>query len=197
MQRIVVAMSVFIAANASAADRPDAPPATAEKGMYAAQPAVPYTKRAPSLSFRCDGTDPFFFEELEQAGSVGYGETWDETICDDGVEVYADGATSRWKAWRRKPSLKRSAEDQALALVLPLVAFGSVTAVLLGAAAVAAATRLRRSPSLTAACPACANELPISVDAGRTQHMFCPMCGAPCSVDVVGKGASMRAEARA
>jgi hypothetical protein len=157
----------------------------------------PFKKTAPSMPFRCDGTDEAFFEEMKAAGTVGYGETWDASICDEGVEIYAEGATSRWKAFRKRATWKRDAEEQALALVLPLVGFGSIAAVLLGAAAVAAATRLRRVPTLTAACPACASGLPISVENGRLQHLFCPMCGAPCSVHIEGKGDEMVAEARA
>ena len=185
MRRLLTLPLLFVA-TAALADAPAAPAVASE----------PYVKTAPARAFRCDGTDEAFFEELKNAGAVGYGETWDETICDEGVEIYAEGASSRWKAWRRKPSLQRNAEEQALALVLPLVGFGSIAAVLLGAAAVAAAGRLRRQTVLTAACPACASELPIRADAGRTQHLFCPMCGAPCSVHIEGKGADMRAEAR-
>ena len=58
----------------------------------------------------------------------------------------------------------------------------------------------RRSKSARTAFsnrPACAGELPISGENGATQHLFCPMCGAPCTVVVTGKGQQMRAEARA
>src|SRR5438128_2053486 len=67
----------------------DVPPAT-RPAVNAADPAA----------FHCDGTDFSFFDEMQKNGALGYGETWDEHICDEGSEVYAEGADARWKALR-------------------------------------------------------------------------------------------------
>lgn len=148
-------------------------------------------------AFRCDGTDPYFFEELQKAGRVGYGETWDETLCNEGVEVYADGATSRWRALRTpKGAQKTSNQDQMLALVMPAVAVGGMGAVFLAAAALAASARLRRRVVLEVPCPSCSASLPIAVDDVSAHHLFCPMCGAACAVDVRGRGKEASAVAR-
>lgn len=157
----------------------------------------PRTNDPPRSAFRCDGTDPFFFAELDraQADMVGYGETWDERICDEGAEIYAEGSTSKWRAFKRK-RIRATDDEQALALVLPMVSFGGLAAVALAAAALALAARLRRIVVLQAPCPACEAELPIESHE-HTEHMFCPMCGAPCIVEVQGKGKLATATARA
>ncbi len=154
---------------------------------------VPFTAPPPTRAFKCDGTDAFFFDELNKAGTVGYGETWDAHVCDDGAEVYAAGATAKWRAFRPRPQLRATPEEQAMALVLPLVVFGGLGAVALAAAAIAFAARLRRLPAVMATCPACAAQLPIEPDAGVRQHLFCPMCGAPCSVQLSGRGKAAQA----
>jgi hypothetical protein len=161
-------------------------------------PPEPFVKEAPRESgFRCDGTDPFFFDELEKAGAVGYGETWDEHLCDEGVETYAEGATGRWKALRApKRPPKASDEDQMLALVMPLFAIGGIGAIFLAASGLAAASRLRKRVILEVPCAACAAPLPIAVDDKSAHQLFCPMCGAANAVDVEGKGKTATATAR-
>lgn len=148
-----------------------------------------------SEATRCDGTDPFFFEELKNAGTLGYGETWDETLCDEGFEIYGEGATSKWRAFKQKRPYKNP-EDQMLALVMPLVAMGGLAAVLLGASALAFASRMRKRIVLNVPCPACDTELPIPVDDESARKLFCPACGAACQIDVEGKGKSATARAR-
>ena len=145
--------------------------------------------------FRCDATDPFFFEELNKAGTLGYGETWDETLCDEGLAVYGEGATSRWQAFKQKRPYKNP-EKQMLALVMPMVAFGGVAAVLLGASALAFATRMKKRVVLDVSCPACDAALPIVADDVSTHQLFCPVCGAGCAIDVQGKGKQATARAR-
>jgi hypothetical protein len=43
--------------------------------------------------FHCDGTDPWLLAELDEAmrSGVGYGETWDETVCNQGNLVLGEG----------------------------------------------------------------------------------------------------------
>lgn len=169
-------------------------------GRASAEPAAdpaPASVAPAGSGFRCDGTDPFFFEELEKAGDLGYGETWDETLCDEGVEMYAEGTTSRWQAFRapRRPP-RVSDEDQMLALVMPMFAVGGIGAIFLAAAALAAASRLKKRVVLEVACPSCDAPLPIPVDDESAHKLFCPLCGAACAVDVTGKGKNATARAR-
>lgn len=145
--------------------------------------------------FRCDGTDPFFFEELKSSGTLGYGETWDETLCDEGLEIYGEGANSRWRAFKQKRPYKNP-ENQMLALVMPMFAMGGMAAVLLGASALAFASRMKKRVVLNVPCPACDTELPIAVDDESARNLFCPACGAACAIDVQGKGKSATAHAR-
>jgi hypothetical protein len=145
--------------------------------------------------FRCDGTDPQFFEELKNAGTLGYGETWDETICDEGLEVYGEGANSRWRAFKQKRPYKNP-ENQMLALVMPMFAMGGLAAVLLGASALAFAARMKKRVVLAVPCPACDTVLPIPLDDESARSLFCPACGAACAVDVEGKGKTATARAR-
>jgi hypothetical protein len=140
---------------------------------------------------RCDGTDEALFDELHKAESgdhVGYGETWDEHVCDDGAEIYAEGADGRWKNMRTKRSRVVSDEDQMLALVMPMAAVGGLGAIFAAAAALAAVMRLRRRHVVEVACPACDASLPIAVDDKLAHQLFCPMCGEACRVEVTGSG---------
>ena len=141
---------------------------------------------------RCDGTDPQLFEEMQKNGTLGYGETWDEHTCDQGVDTFAEGADARWAKMRTPRKHVVSAEDQMLALIMPMAAVGGLGAIFLGAAAVAAVTRMRRRIVLEVACPSCEAPLPIAVD-DKSHELFCPMCGAACRVEVTGKGKAARA----
>ncbi len=145
--------------------------------------------------FRCDGTDPFFFEELKDAGRLGYGETWDESVCDEGLEIYGEGANARWRAFQQKRPYKNP-EDQMLALVMPMIAMGGMAAVFLGASALAFASRMKKRVVLNVPCPACETELPIAVDDESARSLFCPACGAACAIDIEGKGKTATARAR-
>ena len=144
-------------------------------------------------TLRCDGTDRYFFDELHKAGKVGYGETWDETVCDEGVAVYAEGATSRWQALKR-PRRPATKDAQALALVLPITVGGGLALVLGAAGVFSLASRLRRRVVLEAPCPACAALLPVEAGEGGTQ-LFCPMCGVACAIVVQGRGRTAIAHA--
>ncbi len=164
------------------------------EGAAAPDKAAPAGASDP-VDIRCDGTNAAFFEELDEAQQhkVGYGETWDEHVCDQGVAVYAPGADGRWKDMRTPRSLHVSDEDQMLALVMPMAAVGGLGAIFLGAAALAAVSRLKRRVILEVPCPSCEAPLPIPVDDKSGHQMFCPMCGAACSVAVTGKGKAAQA----
>jgi hypothetical protein len=153
------------------------------------------TTAAADEGLRCDGTDAFFFAEMN-ASMVGYGETWDETLCDEGLAIYGEGASSRWPAWRRARTYKKSAEDQMLALVMPMFAIGGTGAVFLGASLVAFASRRKKRVVFAVPCPSCAAELAVALDDETARQLFCPACGVACGIDVRGAGASAIASAR-
>lgn len=146
--------------------------------------------------FRCDGTDPFFFEEMNKAGMVGYGETWDESICDQGLAVYGEGASSKWKAFKYKRPYRKSAEDQMLALVVPMVAAGAFAAVFAASSLLAFASRMKKRIVLSVPCPACAAELAIALDDEAGRQLFCPSCGAACGIEITGTKKDATATAR-
>ncbi len=166
-----------------------AAPVNADAGT---SPSAPAAAASAPRAFRCDGTDAFFFQELNQAGAVGYGETWDASVCDEGVAVFAEG-DRRWRDLRRtrRPV---SPDEQALAMVVPLSVGGGLAAIVGAAALMGALSRLRRRTVLEAPCPSCAASLPVEAGEGGTQ-LFCPMCGAACAITVQGRGRAATARA--
>jgi hypothetical protein len=72
--------------------------------------------------FQCDGTDPWLLAELDEAmrTGVGYQETWDETICNDGNVVLGEGVRGRSKA--RVPNEATTSPDAAAASAEPTAA---------------------------------------------------------------------------
>jgi len=167
-----------------------------EAGVPPSGQPAPASASTTRSGFRCDGQDAFFFRELEAAGTVGYGETWDSHICDEGVSIYAPGVTSRWPDWKAKPRAPTK-EEQMYAMLMPVVAMGLFVACFGLAALIALVARTRRDVVLAVPCPKCSAELPIAVGDQSARAMFCPMCGAACAIDVRGRGRSASAVARA
>jgi hypothetical protein len=146
-----------------------------------APPLVDAAPDAPSAfadeGFRCPGDDPFFFEEMRSAGWVGYGETWDLTICDQGVPVYAEGATTAWPDFRlRRPARPPIDEKDILfyATILPYALFGGLAFVFGAAWLIALVQGRKRTPFAMVACGACGVRVPITA---REVGVFCPSCG--------------------
>lgn len=131
--------------------------------------------------FHCDGTDPSFFLELQEAGWVGFGETWDHDTCAGGTTIYAPGAR-QWADMRPKWSLAAAPKvnGELYATVVPVVAFGGLGGIFALAWLVAFLQRRRRVRMATLSCPACATEMPVHLDDPALRNLFCPMCGAPC-----------------
>jgi hypothetical protein len=207
--------------------------------------------------YACDGTDPAFLAEIDEAfrTRVGFGETWDESICNQGALVQgetrarrppvpattavptvdaalipgsqattathaiaAPGTTASGTtaigttaigttAAAPLPSttvpappppppptaFEKRLNDQFFALAIPLMAavaglFSVVVAALIGLF-----LRLRRQIVLEARCPTCPARIPFVV--GESPQLFCPSCGAPCRVDILGHGDAARAHA--
>jgi len=131
--------------------------------------------------FRCPADSPEFWAEVREAGWVGYGETWDLHTCDEGVEVFAEGASRRWKKMRPQlangglPRVMDAEDVEFYATVLPYGAFGSLGVIFVLAWLFALIQRRRAEPVEVVACPSCAVEIPIRPDEGG---VFCPACGA-------------------
>ncbi len=168
---------------------------------------------APSGSawqYDCDGTDEFLLAEIDEAfrSGIGFGETWDATVCEEGLlSVYAEGVTSRWPAYRKKPKpvdavvpvvtrpmpsaqavMAKRMEDQFFALAMPIfgaVAFAFAAAI---AALIGVFLRLRKQFVVDVICPnqGCKTALPFII--GDAPQIFCPRCGGACRVDVHGVG---------
>jgi hypothetical protein len=157
--------------------------------------------------FACDGTDPFLLRELDEAmrTGVGYGETWDETVCNQGNLVLGEGvrpvkpkavvAPSPEPAVAAAPTtppppkltpLQQKMQDQYFAIFIPV--FGMLmTGFCVVVAAIAVFVMRRRKQIVVAVnCPSCRTGIPFVV--GESPHIFCPACGSACRVDVDVRG---------
>lgn len=141
---------------------------------------------APALAddddgFHCDGKDPALFQEMKEAGWIGFGETWDMETCSDGVTHYAAGAT-QWADMRPKWSLLARPKINAefYSKVFPYVAFGGLASIVGIAWLAAFIQRRRRVHTATLSCPSCANEMTVTLDDPALRNLFCAACGATC-----------------
>jgi hypothetical protein len=139
--------------------------------------------RADNGALLCDGTDAALLAELDEAmrTGIGYGETWDETICNQGTAVAGFAAPHP----KRRP--KSSGEEQFLALVMPMVAFGGLGFAVVVAAIFGFIARSKKTIVKDVPCPHCDTVLPITLD-GSSIHLFCPACGKGCLLEVRGRG---------
>lgn len=180
-------------------------------GAPGAGPSSSSSSPNPEWQYACDGTDEFLLAEIDEAfrSGVGFGETWDGSVCDEGLlNVYAEGVAARWPEFKKKPkvapagaveaprqpmlsaeaALAKRMEDQFFALAMPIfgaVAFAFAAAV---AALIGVFLRLRKQIVIDVTCPnmACKTALPFIV--GDSKQIFCPRCGGACRVDLHGTG---------
>ncbi|MBM4281736.1 MAG: hypothetical protein FJ137_13580 [Deltaproteobacteria bacterium] len=204
--------------------------------------------------YACDGTDAALLAEIDEAfrSRVGYGETWDESICNQGnlvqggtralvrrrpaatpppaamaaapgaASVIAEapatpdtpaalGATAAMTTGTTAPAtaagalpssgtvtkeptaFERRMNDQFFAWAIPLMAAVAGLFALVVAALIGLFLQLRRQIVLEVACPSCRTRIPFVV--GESPQLFCPACGAPCRVDVLGSGDALSAHA--
>jgi len=166
--------------------------------------------------FHCDGTDSALIAEVNAAfaSGIGYGETWDETVCNQGNLILGDGVRLRKvKAKVLEPVIpepdilvgdgvlaatgpvvaaeeiltpfQRKMRDQYFAIFIPV--FGFVGFIFCALVAVIIFFVMRRKQVVVeVACPACRVSMPFVV--GESTEIFCPACGAPCRVDVEKRG---------
>jgi hypothetical protein len=90
-------------------------------------------------------------------------------------------------------AFEKRLNDQFFALAIPLMAAVAGVFAVVVAALIGLFLRLRRQVVLDVACPSCPTRIPFVV--GESPQLFCPSCGAPCRVDVIGDGHDSRAEA--
>lgn len=176
---LVAAAAVGIAPNLAWADTSVVP-----------APASLESDPAGARAFHCDGTDPALFQEMQEAGWVGYGETWDLHTCDQGSAVFAPSATRRWRAFRSAAAAQRKAQEEASfwAMLFPFVAIGILGALFAAAWLLAVLLRRRWEPKLSLVCSACAVEIPVDADDPAMRNQFCPSCGGACRVIPRGAG---------
>lgn len=148
--------------------------------------------------FHCDGKDPALFEEMREAGWVGYGETWDQETCGEGATIYAPGAR-QWADMRPKWSLaaRPKIDVEFYSKVFPIVAFGGLASIFGVAWLAAFLQRRRRVRVATLSCPSCSVEMTVTLDDPALRSLFCAGCGAPCVVTDEGKRRSTAAAAAA
>lgn len=172
------------------AEPPPAVPHSAEAGRAetvapADADAAPVARSVSDEPFRCPGTNAAFFEEIKEAGWVGFGETWDFNTCGEGITIYGEGATKAWPAFRsQRPrpvlSVRPSGKPvnvQFYATVLPWVAFGTIGVVIGLAWLLSILTRRKRITLVDVPCPKCAAEIPVPLNDPDSKSLFCPACG--------------------
>jgi predicted RNA-binding Zn-ribbon protein involved in translation (DUF1610 family) len=142
-----------------------------------------------TAGLRCPGDNPAYFDEIQENGWVGFGETWDFDVCDDGVAIYAEGANRRWRAMRPKlanrPTMPPSPIDAADILfystALPYGAFGTLGLVFVIAWIVSLLQRKKQAPTVVVTCTGCHRGVPVRPEEGG---VFCPACGTVALVDI-------------
>jgi len=169
--------------------------------------AAPAAAEDTDWRFHCDGTDPWLLSELDEAmrTGIGYGETWDETVCNQGNLVLGEGV--RPAKPRRDPAaaaastpapaatpaapvpekpvltpLQQRMQDQYFAIFIPVFTLFSVGLAALVAAVIVFFLRRRKQVVVAVGCPSCRTEIPFVV--GEMPTLFCPACGNACRVDV-------------
>lgn len=160
------------------------------------QPSNP--EEAGLRPFHCPGDDFMLFEEMKEAGLVGYGETWDFFTCSqEGVDVFPTDATRIWKKLRPRLAnprgfrwTDRTAEEEVefYSTVLPGVAFGSLLLIVLAAWGLAMIQTRKAHLVVNVACPHCKESVPVNIKGKHNQGMFCPSCGKSSMIVSPGRG---------
>ena len=82
----------------------------------------------PRSSYDCDAENLWLFEEIEAAGWVGFGETWDFESCGFGRNIYFEGTRRVWRDMRLQKTLSQRIfgprDFNAYAWMIPGIAFG-------------------------------------------------------------------------
>jgi hypothetical protein len=142
----------------------------------------------------CDGTDPFLLAEIDHAFEtrIGYGETWDEHICDQNtLSVYGEGANTKWSAYRTRRARTHDDQKQFFALVTPFISVAMMMLAVVVAMVASVVFKQRKSLVADVECPHCSLLMPVDANDGARQ-MFCPSCGQPMTIVIVGTGKQAR-----
>ena len=169
--------------------------------------------------FQCDGSDPDLIAEIDAAfeSGIGYGETWDETICNQGLMVLGDGvrtteqvaaARARAEARReataaefRAAAAKADAVEAAKPKLSPLqqkmedqffALFIPVFAFFGAAFAILLATVIvifmRTRKQIVVEVGCPTCKMSIPFVVGESPQLFCPACGGACRVSIEMQG---------
>lgn len=181
-------LSCILAASMNARAQQNDPASIAEPAPHAAAAAnrVDFWdegQAATARNFHCDGTDPALFQEMDEAGWLGYGETWDLHTCGEGAQAFVAGMNPRWRAWRSpRGREKRQQEMSFYAAFFPFVAFGGIGSMFGVAWILAMIQRRRRTPRQFLFCADCDISIPVSADDPGLRNAFCPACGRACEL---------------
>ena len=142
-----------------------------------------FSTAAVADEFRCPGTDPFFFEEMDKNGWVGFGETWDLSQCNQGNSVYAENDKHHWAAFRLRMVAPIDEKDVAFySVAFPILAFGSIGMIFVLAWLLAFIQRRRRVKMKVVFCTGCPYEMVMPESMTKTDSGFCPSCGDGCQM---------------
>ena len=175
--------------------------------------------QAESWHFQCDASDADLIAELDKAfeSGVGYGETWDETICNHGLMVLGDGvrtaeqiaaarerAAAKLEATRaefRQAAAKADAVEAAKPKLTPLqkkmedqffALFIPVFAFFGAAFAILLATVIvifmRTRKQIVVEVGCPTCKTSIPFVVGESPQLFCPACGGACRVSIEMNG---------
>lgn len=174
---------------------------------------------AEAWHFQCDGSDPELIAEIDAAfeSGIGYGETWDESVCNQGLMVLGDGvrtpeqlAAAKAKAEARREAVAASfreaaAKADAIEAAKPKLSplqkkmedqffalfipvFAFFGAAFAVLLAAVIAIFMRTRKQIVVEVGCPTCKTSIPFVVGESPHLFCPACGGACRVSVEMQG---------
>ncbi len=135
----------------------------------------------------CDGDDPFFMRELQDAPLLGLGETWDASLCDQGLRVKSNMTTGDLPDFGLMPKVilplpTSRFETRFYSSVVPVVSFGSLFVAVIIAAILYLLSRRKEPLAGQATCTACQAKYTLVRGDPLLRNQFCPACGGVLSI---------------
>ena len=113
--------------------------------------------------------------------------TTGSTVAAAATTASAPAPKKELTAWDKRVN------DQFFALAIPMISAVFAVFSIVVASLIGLFLRLRRQIVLDVGCPSCPMRFPFVV--GESPQLFCPSCGAPCRIDVTGRGSGTAAHA--